>query len=97
MTTPRTVIWSALARTTYLNVLRYILEHWSEVEAIQFDTKVESLISKLRTYHQLCPPSRLKKGVRRCVISAHTSLVYKIKGHEIELITFLDNRGNPSY
>lgn len=86
------IYWSPLAEETYLNVLSQILESWTVREAEAFEAKVESLIDKLRTHKYLCPSSKMQKSLRRCVISAQTSLVYQIRENVIELITFYDNR-----
>jgi plasmid stabilization system protein ParE len=62
------VIWSPLAEETYLYVLTHLLEKWTIREAEEFETKVESLIDKLRTHKYLCPASKKQKSLRRCVL-----------------------------
>lgn len=91
------VIWSPLAEETYLYVLTQVLEKWTIREAEEFETKVESLIDKLRTHKYLCPSSKKQKGLRRCVISHQTSLIYQINKDIIELVAFIDNRSLHQY
>jgi plasmid stabilization system protein ParE len=91
------IIWSPLAEVTYLNTLSYILEKWTIKEAEDFENKVESLLEKLKTQKQLCPPSNTQKNLRRCVIAPQTSLVYQIKNNTIELVAFFDNRSDHLY
>lgn len=86
------IYWSPLAEETYLKTLSQILERWTIKEAEAFETKVESLIERLRTQKHLCPTSNKQKNLRRCVIAPQTSLVYRIKDDVIELVTFFDNR-----
>ena len=73
------ISWSPLAEETYLKTLSQILERWTVKEAEDFESKVESLIKKLKIQKYLCPPSFQQKNLRRCVIAPQTSLVYQIK------------------
>jgi len=43
------ISWSPLAEETYLKTLNQILDRWTVKEAEDFETKVESLIDKLKT------------------------------------------------
>ena len=58
------ISWSPFAEETYLNTLSQILEKWTVIEAEDFETKVESLIEKLKTQKHLCPPSNKHKKLR---------------------------------
>ena len=40
-------------------------------------------------------PSNIKKGVRRCFITKHNAMYYKVKGKEVEIITIHDTRSDP--
>ena len=91
------IIWSPLASETYLETLNFIISNWSITIAQQFDDQVSELLSKLRKYENLCPPSKKLPGLRKCTISEQTSLIYQIVGNEIQLITFLDNRSRHPY
>jgi len=91
------IIWSPLAEVTYLKTLSFILEKWTIKEAEDFENKVESLLEKLKTPKQLCPPSNIQISLRRCVIAPQTSLVYQIKDNMIELVAFFDNRSDHLY
>ncbi len=91
------IYWSPLAEETYLKTLSLILEQWTVKEAQDFANKVESLIEKLKTHKQICPPSEKQKALRRCVITPQTSLVYQVKEDTIEFIAFFDNRSRHIY
>jgi len=86
------IIWSPTAAETYFFILSNILNKWSIKEAEEFESKVNSLLEKLRVHHKLCPSSKSLKYLRRCVITRQTSLVYRINNNAIELVTFYDNR-----
>lgn len=83
------IIWSPFAEETYLRTLTFILESWSLKEAEDFETKVESLLNRLKYYQHLCPASKIQKELRRCVISFQTSVIYQINNdRNIELVAF---------
>jgi plasmid stabilization system protein ParE len=87
------IIWSPIAEESYLQILRYLLENWSVREAQEFDNKLENLLESLKIHNRLCPASKTRKNLRRCVITPQTSLIYQIKNDQIiELVAFLDNR-----
>ncbi len=90
------IVWSELAKETYLDILNYILSEWMMKEATDFDNKVESLLAKLKTNTRHCPKSRIKK-IRKCVITSQTSLVYRLDNNVIELVVFVDNRSLHNY
>ncbi|MCK4923071.1 MAG: type II toxin-antitoxin system RelE/ParE family toxin [Bacteroidales bacterium] len=91
------ISWSPLAEDSYLKTLSYILEKWTIKETEDFESKVESLLKKLKTHKWLCPPSHKQENLRKCVISPQTSLVYRINDDTIELVAFLDNRSQHQY
>ena len=91
------IIWSPIAEETYLKILQDIRVKWSIKEAIAFDNKVEDLISKLKSFKDLCPPSGKHSNYRRCVISKQISVVYTVRKNIIELVTFYDNRSEHNF
>ena len=90
------VIWSPLANDTFVEIIDYLVEKWSEVEASDFYDKVRVLITNLKKNNHLCPTAKVN-GYRKCVVNKQTSLVYRLNADCIELIVFLDNRANHRY
>lgn len=88
------VIWSPLAEETYLGALKFILKKWTLKEADEFAIMVKGLIEKIQSFKNLCPPSRLHKNLRKCVVSYQTSLVYRLHKDSIEIVAFFDNRSS---
>ena len=86
------IIWSPLAKTTYLKVLEYVLIKWNRKEVIKVEKLVNNKIKSLENNQFLCPASIKNKNIRRCVISKQTSLIYEVKNGNIELLLFIDNR-----
>jgi len=89
------IIFSDRASDELTSVLEYIENEWSlrisNVFSILFNEKIINIQSNPFLY----PPFRNKKNVRRCVISKHVSLYYRIKSDEIQIITLFNNRRDP--
>ncbi|MEI7596559.1 MAG: type II toxin-antitoxin system RelE/ParE family toxin [Bacteroidota bacterium] len=86
------VFWSPLAEKSYLETIEFILGKWTIKEADSFTEQVKDLIAKIQTFNNLCPPTSKFKYLRKCVVSFQTSLVYRIRKDNIEIIAFFDNR-----
>ncbi len=91
-----TIVWSPLARDTYLQILAFITKEWTTKEAIKFDDLVTAYLNALIENKFLCPAS-VKKHLRRCVLTKQTSLVYRVKGDLIELVAFFGNPTDHAY
>jgi hypothetical protein len=78
MNQPKEIYWSALAKDTYSELLKYLLDNYPSEIAIDFDEKVIALINRLRYFDQLYPPSKIVTNYHKCVINKHNSLIYRI-------------------
>ncbi len=90
------IIWSPNAKIEYLNILKYIIETWSIIDANNFDDKTNRLIEIITTNHKLCPKSEIR-DYRKCVVTPQTSLIYRINNNSIEIISFISNYSNHQY
>ena len=97
MNQPKEIYWSALAKDTYSELLKFLLDNYPTEIAIDFDEKVTNLINRLRYFAQLCPPSRIVINYHKCVINKQNALIYRINGDSIEIITLIDNRSDYLY
>mgnify|MGYP001225196593 CR=1 FL=1 len=59
MNQEKEVYWSALAKDTYAEILKYLLDNYSSEIAINFDDKVNDLINSLQYFDQIVPPQKL--------------------------------------
>lgn len=65
-------------------------------EAIELDTKLDTLIEHIQKFKYLCPPSRNFPKFRRCVITRFVALVYEVGQQSITIISVFDSRSkNP--
>jgi len=87
------IVWSDLAYLSFTDIANYLTEHYSIEAAIRFDEEVEYLLEKLESFEHLCPPYERRPTLRKCVINRHSSLLYRVDGKTIHLVSFFDNRG----
>ncbi len=87
--------WTPKAKETFLVIISFLESNWSEKEVSKFVSATDRIIGLISLFPNLFSQSGKKKNVHRAVISKQTSLFYRVKKGEIELITFWDNRRNP--
>jgi plasmid stabilization system protein ParE len=87
------IVWSDLAYLSFNDAADYLAEKYSLDAAIKFDEELEQLLEKLRSFKHFCPPYELRPILRKCVVNRYTSLIYRVDGTTIHLVTFCDNRG----
>jgi hypothetical protein len=97
MNQAKEIYWSALAKDTYSELLKYLLDNYPSEIALNFDDKVSDLINRLKYFDQLCPPSKIVSNYHKCVISKQNSLIYRINNNSIEIVAFIDNRSDFVY
>lgn len=88
-----TIIWSDLAYLSYTDISNYLSNRYSLDVALRFDDEVERLLDSLKTFKHLCPAYKPRPQLRKCTINKYSSLIYRVDGTTIHIITFFDNRG----
>lgn len=91
------ISWTPTARKTYFKVLEYLDEAWTQREIQNFVERTEKVLKLIAKDSEMFEASRMKKNIRKGLITKHNTLYYRIRSRkqEIELITFWDNRQNP--
>ena len=85
------IIWSDRAKSSYEKMIDFFLEQWNADIALDFERRTNTLLDNIKINKNLCPASK-KSKLRKCVIHKNAALIYKVKKHAIELVTFIDNR-----
>ena len=86
--------WLPEAELTYALVLEYLEENWTSKEMMNFIDRTEEVIEYISKRPKQYIYSK-KKDAYRAVVTKQTSLFYRIKSEEIELLVFWDNRQDP--
>lgn len=78
-------------------IVAYLELEWSERVKQNFINKLFKAIQQIADKPMMYPTSEIKKNIRRCVVSKHTTVYYKFSSKELEIITIQDNRQNPAF
>lgn len=79
-----TIVWSAKAKITFLNVLDYLNENWTKKEIIQFNQRTQITINAIRKNPNIFPASIKSKEIRKAIIDKNNSFYYKIDLYQQE-------------
>ncbi|WP_299285453.1 type II toxin-antitoxin system RelE/ParE family toxin [uncultured Mucilaginibacter sp.] len=90
-----TVNWSEEARFQFENIIDFLNYRWTEKETKDFILKTEAVVKVIRAHPYIYPASNYNQ-IRKAVITKQTSLFYLIRTKEIYLVSFWDNRQNPT-
>jgi len=88
----RKIFWSEEAEIRIAEITDYLREHWSDKSVKTFLDILDDKISLLALYPEMCESSLSKKGVRKCVITKHISILYGFNNKEVNIFTVIDNR-----
>ncbi len=91
------IVISARAEKNLDKIIAYLEEEWSERVKQNFITKLSKTINQIAHSPLIFPASESKKNVRKCVVTKHTIVYYKVSNKEIEIITIQDSRQNPAF
>lgn len=73
----------------------YLREEWSERSAQTFLDKLDSKLESVRSSPKAFPESQVSKGLRKCVITKQTTVLYEIHQDVIIVMNIIDTRQNP--
>jgi len=91
------IVWTPLAFDSYQKIFDFVLENWTIQTVIELDQKVKEFEQNLLEQQFLCPSSKSNPNLRKCVISNHTSMIYRVSDNLIEIIAFVDNRAEHGF
>lgn len=91
----RKVVISKTAEQRLEKLFKYLIENWTQKVKSDFVKKLDNKIILLKEYPESFPESEKKKGLRKCVITKHTTMFYEFNSNQINIITFFDTRQNP--
>ena len=90
------VNWSPQAKEDLQNIITRMQEAADEAQLKNFIRFLDKKIELIAAMPEMFPPSRLKHGLRRCVVTRYNTLYYQVKNEEIEyeeveIIALLNN------
>tara|TARA_R110002050_G_scaffold141251_2_gene266325 strand:- start:32105 stop:32410 length:306 start_codon:yes stop_codon:yes gene_type:complete len=91
----RNVIISKIAERRLENLFEFLLDNWSVKVKNDFIIKLEKCVTIIRKQPESFPSSEKEQGLRKCVITKHTTLFYRFDEKSIKIVTLFDSRQNP--
>jgi plasmid stabilization system protein ParE len=89
------VIFSKRARKRLEKLFVYLESEWSLKVKNEFIEKLDLYVLQISQHPESCPVSKKFPGLYKCIVTKQTTLYYRIKEKEIQIITFFDNRPDP--
>ncbi|RED91636.1 type II toxin-antitoxin system RelE/ParE family toxin [Marinoscillum furvescens] len=89
------VILSERAELRLKEICQYLVDKWSPSVKDKFIITLQAKLDLLASNPKMYPKAS-ETEIRRCVITKHNSLYYRVESTAIEVITIHDNRMNPN-
>lgn len=72
----------------------YLSKHFGEKEVGVFFQKLNARIQLISINPLLFPESKIKTGLRKCVVTKFTVVYYQLRSSKITIVAILDSRRN---
>ncbi|MCF8237748.1 MAG: type II toxin-antitoxin system RelE/ParE family toxin [Saprospiraceae bacterium] len=86
------VRFSRLAIDKLERLSEYLSEEWSVKSNLNFLKRLDLKLQLIRKNPKSFPESELQPGLRKCVVTKQTSLLYEIQSKGIFVLTIIDTR-----
>ena len=86
------IVWTEKALLNAISIKQYLFSNFSFKEIDNFYVLLQTFEITVCTFPELYPKSRIKKNIRRAVVSKFLSAYYQIHKGRIEVLALLDNR-----
>ena len=70
-------------------------ENWGEKTALDYLIHIENIVEQIQVYPFVFPVINLELEIRKCVLSTHNSLYYRVNNSEIHILRIYSNVINP--
>ncbi|MGY6544614.1 type II toxin-antitoxin system RelE/ParE family toxin [Arthrospiribacter ruber] len=89
------VRYSLRARQEEIELLEYILRKFGHKKAKEIFFSIEKTLGLISKTPEMYRKSNRREGLRKCVSSKQTSIYYRNKNDQIEVVSFWSNQKNP--
>ena len=90
------VIISERAENNLDNIVNYLLIEWNEKVKDMFLIRLKKVVTLLSINPYLFQEYSKKKRIRKCFITKHNAMYFRIVDNSVEIITIHDTRKNPN-
>lgn len=92
----KSVRWSSFASKDLRNLLDYLEAKWNKKVCLNFIEKLDHSIRQIQINPAQFPYFNASLQIRKCVITKHNSLFYRVTSTRIEILRLYDTRQNPN-
>jgi plasmid stabilization system protein ParE len=92
----RKIIFSRRSKLQLEELIEYLEYRFSLITKEKFVATLDSFVVLIQKDPEIFPKSEANKKIRKCVISEQTTLYYSFNNQEIRLLSFFDNRQDPT-
>lgn len=89
------ILWTEHALSELSNTYNYLEANFTQRELKKLSIEIDKKLKLISLNPSLFPISESKK-VRRVVVLKFNTMYYRVKEHEIEILSFFSNRQNPN-
>lgn len=89
------VIISERAENNLDDIINYLITEWNETVKNSFIDSFKQIINFLSNNPFMFQEYSKKKRIRKCLITKHNALYYRIVDNTVEIITIHDTRRKP--
>lgn len=87
--------WSSFAEEDLADLLEYLVLKWNNSVCVNYLNELDYCILHIQKNPNQFPTINKKLKIRKCVVTKHNSLFYKVTKERIEILRLYDNRQNP--
>ncbi len=92
---PKGIIWSPDSEKDLDNILAYLSSGWNPTVSSRFLDLIEKVLVQISVNPRQFPIIQQKLKIRKCVLTKHNTLYYRISRSHVELLRIYDNRQDP--
>jgi plasmid stabilization system protein ParE len=92
---PKKIVWSPLAQDDISDISEYLSEEWNNKTANHFISIVDHLVDHISINPRQFPEIHPELKVRKCVITKHNSIYYRVLEDQIDILRIFDTRQDP--
>jgi plasmid stabilization system protein ParE len=89
------IVWSHFAENDFDKILDYLNLNWNEAIANQFIDLTEHTLKQISIDPKLFPFIDKRSKIRKCVLTRHNSMFYRITENQIQILRIYDTRQDP--
>lgn len=86
------VIWTERAANDLKGIFAYLEKEWREKEIKNFALELNQSIIIISQNPNIFPHTKQSKNLRKCTLTKHNNIYYKIKNDTVAILTILDTR-----